>query len=547
MLFKMVSTRSQEKKSEDKKGISTTSSTSNENENDKKKVQLKLANFLSKALTKKIKKEDDDGSSEEEYEEDDEIYDDDFTLPPEIENNDLLLNKANKVIEKIQMNKPDLKKILTANIRPKDRMELFELFFVYRYMEPNSEERLILKKEMREKLIQYKKVFIQTTKHKEKITNLEKKLSRNDELFELKSSILQLECDEESREYLYNKYLMLENAEVKDEEYVKMKLVLKEALKLPFQRCMEIPQDVSIMKLLKNVRDIFDQELYGMDNVKEQLMLFFNNKLCNPSIKGCCLGLVGPAGVGKTTIAHCLAKILKLPFQQIPLGGLSTGESMKGHDSTYIGSRPGQIARSMMQLGHKNGILFLDEFDKISNNIDIVNSMLHITDFTQNHQFRDNFFGELNIDLSSLWFICSMNEKPQNEILSDRIYFIDVDGYSFQDKKNILKNYVIPKIIKQMNKNTSDFEFTDEILAYFIRKFDNENNKGIRLIQSKMQDFMNKLIFLHSTQNEIKMSFSLPKEYFPMNLPIKIDEKILNVLLKDSVKPINPSFANLYI
>ena len=547
MLFKMVLTRSQEKniKENEKQG----------NTLQKKKTKIDLTNLISNVLKKKLEtksnshdvEDDDDNIEEEEEEEEDEdFFENDFTLPGSVQSNSKLAEKANKLIEKIQNESPTLEKILNTKMSNKNKMELFELYYIYRYTEPNSDERFALKTEMNTKMKEYVKLHQQKMKYKDKILMLEKKLSNNDELFQLKSSILELDCDEDAREYLYSKYLILEKSEMKDEEYIKIKLILKEALQLPYKKCVDIPKNFSTKSALENIKKVFDDELYGMDNVKEQLMIFFHNKFCNPSSKGCCLGLIGPAGVGKTTIAHCLAKIMNLPFEQIPLGGLSGGESMKGHDSTYIGSRPGQITKALMKLKHKNGIIFFDEFDKIDGNIDLVNSMLHITDFAQNHQFRDNFFGELNIDLSSLWFIASMNEKPQNEILSDRIFFISVDGYNMKDKQKILKNYLIPKIVKQSKRNLEDFIFSDEIISYFITSQDKEQNRGIRLLESKLNDFINKILFLYTTQREIPVSFNLPKSYFPLNFPIKVEKDMIDILLKDQQKS-NFNYLTMYV
>lgn len=520
-----------------------------------KKLQIDLSNLLSSAILskrkkKKKKEEENDENEEEEYEEEDsdELYEDDFRLPSIIRDNKKLTKRANRMISKIKSNAPNLKKILYSKLRYKDQMELFELFYVYRYSEPNSEERILLKNQIKEKMLHCQNTYRQYQKYGSIIDKLEKGMDKNNELFQMKERILNMQCDDETRMYLYRKYIKLEDSEHKDEEYIKNKLVLQEAFQLPFEKIFDIDiQNKS--QVLKKVQEVFDDELYGMKNVKEQILLLINNKLHHPNMKGCCIGLIGPPGVGKTTIANCIAKIFQLPFEQIPLGGLSHGESMKGHDSTYIGSRPGQIATAMMKINYKNGILFFDEFDKINENNQIVNTMLHITDFQQNHQFRDNYFGELNIDLSSIWFICSMNEKPTNQALADRIFYIEVDGYSMKEKKEILTKYIIPKTLKSLKMNAEDVHISDDNLMHLLRKATSDDEKGVRSLNKAMHNILSKLLFLVQNQQEVHVSFMIPDSYFPLQFPVKLDEKIIDVLLKDFMKknPLERHLLNLYV
>ncbi len=552
MLFKMVLTRSQEKKIKDDNAVK-------DDEPTVIKTRSKLATFIKQALKKpkqsegdekrhlRMEGEEGEEEDEEEVEEEDDLYDDDYTLPSAVENCKDLSKRAQNIIDTIQKRNPSLETILKTKLRMKDKIELFELFFIYRFSEPNTEDRLYLKRQINDKLKESKILHKQHVKHRELIQSLEKKLCKNDELYQLKNSILELDCTMNAREYLYRKYQILENSELKDEEYFKIKIVLKEALQLPFQRYLQTSHDTKALTVLENIRKIFDQELFGMDNVKEQLLLFFHERMCNPTGKGCCLGLVGPAGVGKTTIAHCLAKVLGLPFEQIALGGVSMGESIKGHDSTYIGSRPGQIARAMMKLRYRNGILFFDEFDKIDGNPDIVNSMLHITDFSQNHQFRDNFFGsDLDIDLSSLWFVCSMNEKCKNPILADRIFFVHVDGYSFQEKQKILKDYILPKLLKDFKQEPENLIWEKEMISYFIQKSEDEDNQGIRNIQAKMRCFLSKLFFLATTENKVKVSFSLNNSS-PVTFPFTVTKESIDILLKEKKPSIPPNIVSMYV
>lgn len=265
-----------------------------------------------------------------------------------------------------------------------------------------------------------------------------------------------------------------------------------------------------------------------------------------PSTQSQCLGLIGPPGVGKTSIALCLSKILNIPFEQISLGGVTHADFIKGHDFTFVGSKPGKIATSMINLGCKNGILFFDEFEKVSENLDVVNSLLHITDTTQNKEFKDNFFGEISIDLSKIWFICSMNEKPTDKALSDRVFYIKIDGYSKKEKTEIIKSYLLPRSLKNIGCKETDVTMSDSIISLLIDKIGSDEN-GIRLLKQSIESFVSKIAFLVNNQNGLKMSFSLPDKYYPFQYPVNVDDTMIRLLLKEFVKERNVSLSNLYI
>ena len=204
----------------------------------------------------------------------------------------------------------------------------------------------------------------------------------------LKNKRLTLNYNDEIKAYIYNKYEELKNLKKADgQEYTKLRKWIVCASDLPFDNIKSLPfKKNKFSKFLRRVSNELDKELYGMKKVKEQILLFLNTKLMMPEISGCSLGLIGPPGVGKTTIARCLARILKWPFEQISFGGVSAAEFLKGHDFTYVGSGPGEIVRCMQKMKYKNGILFFDEYEKISENKSITSLLLHVTDFQQIHE-----------------------------------------------------------------------------------------------------------------------------------------------------------------
>jgi ATP-dependent Lon protease len=248
-----------------------------------------------------------------------------------------------------------------------------------------------------------------------------------------------------------------------------------------------------------------------------------------------------------TMIAKILAKIMDYPFEQISLGGVNSSEFLKGHDYTYVGSQPGEMVKCLKQMKYKNGILFFDEFEKIKDS-ELISSLLHITDPVQNSEFKDNYLGEITIDLSYLWFIYSMNALPKDDALSDRMFYIELEGYSHKDKAEIIKRYLFPKLLKNVDLNRTDISMSKEATKYFIEKICSKFDKGVRTIEKNIFDIINKIIFLYKNQSEdgtldgFDVSFNIGRKII---FPFVIDIPILDKLL--IFKEIDSRLNNMYI
>lgn len=476
---------------------------------------------------------------------DDELYENEYPIPNYFNSNQKLKKLHQKIVDRIEKDNPTLENIIRSKIRLKRKKEMLEWFYIYKYSFPNSEDRVMLKIDLNERLDRYKREYVDFQQNKDLFMQLESSEKSMNSIDTIRKQLFSKKLDDYNRVILFRKFYELQSREYHDEEYYKLFYWMKSALELPFLYTKPIEYD-EIGKLLYDFREKLDKELYGMKPIKEQIMLYIHNKIRFPTSNSQPLGLLGPPGVGKTSIALLISRILNIPFHQICLGGVSHGDFLKGHDSTYVGSKPGAIATALMKLNSRSGIILLDEFEKVSENKDVVNSLLHITDLTQNHQFQDNFFGEIHIDLSTIWYICSMNEKPMDKALQDRIFYIDVPGYSFQDKIQIVKNYLLPKSLKNFELPESVISFQEEDISYFIRTC-SENEQGIRLLKQGIQTMISKIVFLHNCDCVSNVSFDLPSRYKPVHYPFRIDRTVIDCLLKDFKKKIPSAIMNLYI
>lgn len=472
------------------------------------------------------------------------------SMENEIKNSDKTTYKNFLEVKKeLEDREPNILTILNTELDIKDKANLIELYEIYKTTSPFNEEHIIFKSRINKMFTQAK---IDYQEYKNLSPQMKRKYKKHLQLLDtntscLKSQILSLETSQENLKIILKKYNDLK--EVADsEEYGKLKNWLKWCVSIPHNK-FTIPtfNGKPVPIILKEVSDYMDKELYGMKNVKEQLLLFLNTKLQYKDAKGCSIGLIGPPGVGKTSIAKCLSKCLSYPFSQISFGGVTNSEFLMGHDYTYIGSRPGEITRSLSRLGSKNGILFFDEFDKVSDKKDICSSLLHITDFSQNNSFRDNYLADITIDLSYIWFIYSMNNHPEDSALRDRIFTIEVGGYNTDDKLNIIKNHILPKTLRSIGRLDTDIKVKDQTLRYFISKIDSHYERGIRNIERNIRDMVNKIHFIvtiseDDTNNKFITSFNSQQK---LKYPVELTQKMVDDFTSNH--KLDETFLGMYI
>ena len=463
------------------------------------------------------------------------------------ETDPIAADNLQKVVQTIDNKTPKFMTLLQENVEHKDRVKLIELYEALKEIEvaclgghPSKLEYLTLrdhinslikkfraKKQASDKLSAHVREALKKTKE-----DLESAIPKTESL---EAKILSLDTSPKNRVAIYNRYQELERANSDDGEKSKIITWLNWATKIPHDKMKNMSeQRNNIPATLRTLAHELEKELYGMREVKEQILTFVNARLQNPLTRGCSLALLGPPGTGKTTIARLLSKVLTTPFAQMSFGGVRDASFLKGHDFCYVGSRPGEIVRCLASMEYKNGVLFMDEFEKVSNNKEIVSCLLHIVDPSQNSEFRDSYLREITIDLSNLWFIYSMNSPPEDSALNDRLYKIDVPGYTKKEKLEIVRRYSLKKSLKNAGLKETDIQLSEDVAKYLIDRVSPEKS-GIRAIEQALTNVVNKVSFLVNNAKNLKdfpyrISFTVSEKLsYPVNLTRNMIEKFVSV------------------
>ncbi len=255
---------------------------------------------------------------------------------------------------------------------------------------------------------------------------------------------------------------------------------------------------------IQKVETFLNKTHYGLEKVKERIIEYLAVKTRSPKSKSPIICLVGPPGVGKSTLAKSIADALDKKFVQISLGGVHDESEIRGHRRTYLGSMPGRIIKGMKKAEVTNPLFLLDELDKMTSDNahgDPASALLEVLDPEQNNRFVDNYIEE-PYDLSNVLFIATANYAEQiPEPLYDRLEIIELTSYTEKEKLEIAKKYQIPKILAQCSLNSDDLKFTDDAISFIINRYTKE--AGVRELERLLNKIARKFIvkLLH---NEIK-------------------------------------------
>jgi ATP-dependent Lon protease len=342
------------------------------------------------------------------------------------------------------------------------------------------------------------------TKQKELISALENRPAVNDSGVDLMLKILTLKLAPDVQAMILSKYNSLQTLEKSSNEYFKLRAWLDKVVSIPFG----VYKDIAVRledgsdkcaEFMKNAKKCLDDAVYGQDESKLQIMQYISTKIVNPEHRGLSLLLVGPAGIGKTSlIKNGIAKALGWPFQFISLGGDSDASTYTGHQMVYESSHCGKIVNSLIASKSMSTVLMFDEIDKISQTPkgeEIMNLLIHLTDPVQNADFEDKYLSGVPIDLSKVMFIFSANDINKiDRILLDRMMVIDLKGYDLKQKTTIAEHYLLPAALKDVNL-TERISISKDILTYIIKEYANEES-GVRELKRSIEQITQKINML---------------------------------------------------
>ena len=315
---------------------------------------------------------------------------------------------------------------------------------------------------------------------REQIKIIQSELGEQDlaaETEEYREKVLALHLPEEHEEKLLREVDRMNKLGGSSAELGVVRTYLDTVLELPWNKASKEKVDLTC------ARKVLDRDHYGMEKVKERILEFMAVKALAPDVKGQVLCLVGPPGVGKTSIARSVAEALGREYTRMSLGGVRDEADIRGHRKTYIGAMPGRIMNAMRQAGTKNPLILLDEIDKMGNDFrgDPASAMLEVLDTEQNSAFRDHYI-ELPFDLSDVLFITTANDlDPVPRPLLDRMEVIELPSYTEEEKLQIAKRHLLPKQIKKHGMARTNLSVGDAALKAIISGYTRE--AGVRRLE----------------------------------------------------------------
>ncbi len=299
------------------------------------------------------------------------------------------------------------------------------------------------------------------------------------EITELTDKIEKTKLSKDAREKALSELKKLKGMQPMSAEATVIRNYLDVLLGLPWGRKSRVKRDIA------KAQEVLDADHYALEKVKDRIVEYLAVQARTNKLKGPILCLVGPPGVGKTSLGKSIAKATGREFVRQSLGGVRDEAEIRGHRRTYIGSMPGKIVANLKKAGTSNPLFLLDEIDKLGQDFrgDPASALLEVLDPEQNNKFQDHYL-ELDLDLSDIMFVTTANSLNLPQPLLDRMEIIRLEGYTEDEKVEIAKRHLIAKQVKQHGLKKGEFELTDEGLRDLIRFYTRE--AGVRTLEREI-------------------------------------------------------------
>jgi len=311
---------------------------------------------------------------------------------------------------------------------------------------------------------------------------------------ELKSRIDDAGMSKEAKEKAVSELNKLAQMSPMSSEASVVRTYLDWMVSIPWKKRSKVRMD------LVKAEEILETDHYGLKEVKERILEYLAVQKRVKKLKGPILCLVGPPGVGKTSLGESIARATNRKFVRMALGGVRDEAEIRGHRKTYIGSLPGKLVQKLSKVGVKNPLFLLDEIDKMGmdNRGDPASALLEVLDPEQNHSFNDHYL-EVDYDLSEVMFVCTSNSMNIPEALLDRMEVIRLPGYTEEEKISIAERYLIPKQKKNNGVKDEELTFTTEPISDLVRYYTRE--AGVRGLEREIAKICRKVVKENSLES----------------------------------------------
>jgi len=461
----------------------------------------------------------------------------------------------------------ELRKHLTEKIakNPKSKMLITKL------EECRMSIRILVKKVRMKNAKKYHKMVNNGNKQQSEFEYFKKEMSNQEQIRVMKElkqinehldvkkpyrlSLLDSKIPAKYKATVLQKVNMLRSMEPGDSEYHKLKTWVDAFMRIPFgvHKNLSVSMNDGIdvcSDFMENAMKTLDDCVYGLNDAKMQIMQMIGQWISNPDALGSAIAIKGPPGTGKTSLVReGISKILGREFSFIALGGTGDASFLEGHGYTYEGSLWGKIIQILMESKCMNPVIYFDELDKVSDTPrgeEIIGILTHLTDTSQNSQFHDKYFAEIDFDLSKCLFIFSYNDESKvNPILRDRLYRIETKGYDAKEKSIIARNFLLPKIREQVKFKNDEVVIPDETLNKLIScKPLMQEEEGVRNLKRCLEIIHTKLNLFRLMKPE-KNLFEKDMD-LKIQFPIEVTNDHISKLIKNEEKQ-NQSVLAMYI